>query len=420
MDFGSADRLHGLGTVTLVPRPVSEEARARLELLRSRRTSRRPYDARPVPAQVVAAATEVANAGGHTFRTSADRRTVRRLVHINQATLFSDLRNDAVYGEIMTWLRFSKEDARDRADGLSAEAMLMPGGLLRFAMAHRGLWDAPVIGGAIRAMYLNTMRGVRQLGWLEGPFAGPADYIEAGRTFMRLWLELTAHGVRLHPFGTVITNPGSHRAFAEEVGRRRERGPDGLDAVPVRVQQDPARGAPSRPATAMLLGAAAMRAPPRVHPRGSGGRRRAARSRTACTRTSCSSGPGSSRCAGGSAGCAPGAPSTSRRGEVPAYRAFLAEHGRDGRLRFKGPLTEAFRGVPEMDKESYVKRWSILDAVSAEALPRRGVVVDESSGSSGKPTSWVRGTRGACGHPAAAPGGLRADRVDPARRSRSC
>ncbi len=217
MDFDSADRLHGLGTVTLTPRTVSAEALARLELFRSRRTSRRPYDARPVPDDVVAAAAAVADAAGHTFRTTADRRTVRRLVHINQATLFSDLRNDAVYEEIMTWLRFSKDDARDRADGLSAEAMLMPGGLLRFAMSHRGLWDAPVVGGAIRGMYLNTMRGVRQLGWLEGPFAKPADYVEAGRTFMRLWLELTAHGVRLHPFGTVITNPGSHRAFAEAV-----------------------------------------------------------------------------------------------------------------------------------------------------------------------------------------------------------
>ncbi|WP_036966184.1 hypothetical protein [Promicromonospora kroppenstedtii] len=217
MDFSGTDRLHGLGTVRLVPRPVSDDARARLELFRSRQTSRRPYDARLVPDDVVAAAADVARGAGHTFRTTADRAVVRRLVHINQATLFSDLRNDAVYEEIMTWLRFSKDDARERGDGLSAEAMLMPGGLLRFAMSHRGLWDAPVVGGAIRAMYLNTMRGVRQLGWLEGPFARPADHIEAGRTFMRLWLELTAHGVRLHPFGTVITNPGSHEAFAREI-----------------------------------------------------------------------------------------------------------------------------------------------------------------------------------------------------------
>jgi hypothetical protein len=254
LDFDGVDRLHHLGTVTLAPRSVSVEARERLELFRTRRTSRRPYDARLVPDDVVAAATEVARAGGHTFRTSADRRTVRRLVHINQATLFSDLRNDAVYGEIMTWLRFSKDDARDRADGLSAEAMLMPGGLLRFAMTHRGLWDAPVIGAAIRGMYLNTMRGVRQLGWLEGPFAGPADYIEAGRTFMRLWLELTAHGVRLHPFGTVITNPGSHEAFAQVVAA--DEGGDRMAWMLFRFGYSKTPPvAHRRPATSMLIGA---------------------------------------------------------------------------------------------------------------------------------------------------------------------
>ncbi|MFI2366150.1 hypothetical protein [Promicromonospora sp. NPDC019610] len=254
MDFSGADRLHSLGTVRLAPRPVSDGARARLALFRSRQTSRRPYDARLVPDDVVAAATAVAGEAGHTFRTTAERGTVRRLVHINQATLFSDLRNDAVYEEIMTWLRFSKDDARARADGLSAEAMLMPGGLLRFAMGHRGLWDAPVLGGAIRAMYLNTMRGVRQLGWLEGPFARPADHVEAGRTFMRLWLELTAHGVRLHPFGTVITNPGSHEAFAREVAA--DESGDRMAWMLFRFGYSKTPPvAHRRPATSMLLGA---------------------------------------------------------------------------------------------------------------------------------------------------------------------
>lgn len=256
MDFGSTGRLHSLGTVTLTPQAVTEQAQARLQLLRARRTSRRPYDARMVPAEVVAAATEVANTGGHTFRTTSDRRTVRRLVRINQATLFADLRNDAVYEEIMTWLRFSKEDARRRADGLSAEAMLMPGGLLRFAMTHRGLWDAPIIGAAIRAMYLNTMRGVRQLGWLEGPFAKPSDYVEAGRTFMRLWLELTAHGVSLHPFGTVITNPGSHRAFAEAVAADESGERMAWMLFRFGYSKSPPV-AHRRPATSMLIGAAA-------------------------------------------------------------------------------------------------------------------------------------------------------------------
>ncbi len=77
--------------------------------------------------------------------------------------------------------------------------------------------------------------------------------------------------------------------------------------------------------------------------------------------------------------------------QVPAYRAFLAEHGCDGRLGSTGSLTEAFRGIPEMDKASYIKRWSIPERCIGGRLPRRGVVVDESSGSSGTPTSWVRG-----------------------------
>lgn len=80
-------------------------------------------------------------------------------------------------------------------------------------------------------------------------------------------------------------------------------------------------------------------------------------------------------------------------GRVPAYREFLAARGRDGRLRFHGPLADAFARVPEMDKESYIKRWSIPERCVDGTLPRRGVVVDESSGSSGTPTSWVRGAQ---------------------------
>ncbi|GAA1438433.1 hypothetical protein [Leifsonia poae] len=217
MDFEARDRLHPLGTVSLSPRPATDGDRRRHELFLSRQTSRRPYRAKLVPADVLADVAAVGAEGGHRFRTTADAEAVHELVHINQATLFSDLQNDAVYDEIMHWLRFTEQAAAETGDGLSARAMLMPGPILRYAMSHRNLWSAPVIGPVIRSIYLNTMRGVRQLGWLEGPFEDPRDFIEAGRTFMRVWLTLTAHGVHLHPFGTVITNPGSHAAFVEAV-----------------------------------------------------------------------------------------------------------------------------------------------------------------------------------------------------------
>lgn len=76
---------------------------------------------------------------------------------------------------------------------------------------------------------------------------------------------------------------------------------------------------------------------------------------------------------------------------VPAYRDYLSKHPH------KGP-TVAFHSaslndVPEMDKSSYIKQYPLLDKIIDGKLPVSGVMFDESSGSSGKPTSWVRGKR---------------------------
>lgn len=78
---------------------------------------------------------------------------------------------------------------------------------------------------------------------------------------------------------------------------------------------------------------------------------------------------------------------------VPAYRAFLDERRFPRRLDVSHGLATAFRQVPVMDKASYIRRWSIPERCLDGRIPRRGVIVDESSGSSGTPTSWVRGMR---------------------------
>ena len=168
LDRDASDHLHRLGRVTLRPHTVTADDREALARFTARRTSRRPYDATLVDASAVSAAVDIAAASGHRFRTTADRATVDEIVRVNQETLFDDLRNDAVHEEILHWLRFSKRQAAETGDGLSAETMLMPGPVLRFAMEHRGLWEAPGVGGLFKRAYLSTMRGVRQLGWLEG------------------------------------------------------------------------------------------------------------------------------------------------------------------------------------------------------------------------------------------------------------
>ena len=77
------------------------------------------------------------------------------------------------------------------------------------------------------------------------------------------------------------------------------------------------------------------------------------------------------------------------RKHVPAYRAFLDEHG-GGEVVLHG-LRPDLSAIPITDKENYVKRWSVEERCRGGRIPLRGVVVDESSGTSGEPSNWVRG-----------------------------
>jgi phenylacetate-CoA ligase len=73
------------------------------------------------------------------------------------------------------------------------------------------------------------------------------------------------------------------------------------------------------------------------------------------------------------------------RQRVPAYRDHYQRSRRED-LR-----ASTWGRVPVTDKESFVKRYRIEDRCWGGSLPTRGVTVDESSGSTGAPTSWVRG-----------------------------
>lgn len=78
--------------------------------------------------------------------------------------------------------------------------------------------------------------------------------------------------------------------------------------------------------------------------------------------------------------------------KVPAYTHFIGLFS-----EVNGPIvkrwTARLNDVPEMDKESYIKQYYLTDKLWGGVLPSDGVMFDESSGSSGVPTSWVRGPR---------------------------
>jgi phenylacetate-CoA ligase len=68
----------------------------------------------------------------------------------------------------------------------------------------------------------------------------------------------------------------------------------------------------------------------------------------------------------------------------PAYGDFL--RGENYRPHGRWELS----GLPVTTKENYVKKYSIVERCYYGKLPAAGVVIDESSGSSGVPNNWVR------------------------------
>lgn len=64
--------------------------------------------------------------------------------------------------------------------------------------------------------------------------------------------------------------------------------------------------------------------------------------------------------------------------EVPAYRKFLTLE-RGSRTNF-----------PEMDKENYIKKYSIAERCVRGKVPTKQAMIDESSGSMGTPYNWIR------------------------------
>ncbi len=64
--------------------------------------------------------------------------------------------------------------------------------------------------------------------------------------------------------------------------------------------------------------------------------------------------------------------------KVPAYMDFLAKQNATS------------SNLPETDKDSYIKAYSIYDRCLYGEMPTKKIVIDESSGSTGTPYNWIR------------------------------
>ena len=76
---------------------------------------------------------------------------------------------------------------------------------------------------------------------------------------------------------------------------------------------------------------------------------------------------------------------------VPAYKKFLNAH-HFSKPSFSG-LVPNLHEIPETDKENYIKKFSIDERCLGGEIPTTNIIIDESSGSSGTATNWVRGIK---------------------------
>jgi len=76
---------------------------------------------------------------------------------------------------------------------------------------------------------------------------------------------------------------------------------------------------------------------------------------------------------------------------VPAYKAFLKTRN-FSKPSFSG-LVPNIHEIPEIDKENYINKFSIDARCVGGEIPTENVIIDESSGSSGTATNWVRGLK---------------------------
>jgi phenylacetate-CoA ligase len=80
------------------------------------------------------------------------------------------------------------------------------------------------------------------------------------------------------------------------------------------------------------------------------------------------------------------------RKNIPAYRDFLKIQNYSRKYIKTTSLNPKLETIPETSKQNYIKKYTIEERCVGGKLPLSGVMIDESSGSSGTPNNWVRGT----------------------------
>jgi len=191
-----------------------------LELFQRRRTSRLHYFPDAIAPEARAALESLASRWGQRYAQVTDPARIERLLEINVDAVFADLNHPPYRDEMRGWLRYADAESLRLRDGLDARCMnVNPAELwTAFHLSPALLW--PGLSGWFRRRYRSQIGPVATLGLLSGPFWEPAAAYDTGRFLLRFWLEVTAAGYSIHPYGNLVTNRPAAARVEAETGER--------------------------------------------------------------------------------------------------------------------------------------------------------------------------------------------------------
>lgn len=185
------------------------------ELIKKRRTSRLPYLNKLIPTEVQNELRALALQFNHKLSITTDTKIVQWIIELNKNTMFYDMEDKDTREEIDHWIRYSFKQATSTKDGLWALCMNVPAFLMTIFFKARWIVNLPIISQILQKYYIHST-STSTVAWLQGPFQTPEQWLKSGQMLARLWLTLTKYDIYLHPFGSIITNPKSHKELSEK------------------------------------------------------------------------------------------------------------------------------------------------------------------------------------------------------------
>lgn len=204
-----------VGHVTLSAGAADDTAARKL--LTSRRTSRLRYHPRPVEDEAQAKLVALAEAHGHRLLVESEPAKVEDLLAQNAWAIIDNLQIRDDRREIERWVRYGRTTPAE-GDGLWEVPLSQPAWELKLGFWLPWLFLVPGLSHLAVWRFARTMLGTQHIALLCGPFREWNDVIGAGTLLMKLWVEMAAHDVYMHPFGSTLTNPKHAKIIGDKFG----------------------------------------------------------------------------------------------------------------------------------------------------------------------------------------------------------